>query len=222
MRTYENSRQIFDEMRSQEQSGQVFTELGCQIYAALREDVLDAKPVVELARLLEEVDRRTSAVREILDRPTAHLTTADVTRLGRRLLDDINFEPTFALEPRLWAALEQALEIVERDVRATGITGLLRLVILDQDGHARVEFQGGCQGNGISPGQAGDAQGALAQIADATQEVVMEMVWAAWPICPMHDLGLSAGLEHEKAVWRCSGGETHTVARVGELPSPHR
>ncbi|MEV4550961.1 hypothetical protein [Nonomuraea wenchangensis] len=59
------------------------------------------------------------------------MTTADLTRLGESLLRDSNFEPTFALEPRLWATLEQALEVVERDVRARGITSTLRLISHD-------------------------------------------------------------------------------------------
>jgi hypothetical protein len=59
-------------MRSYENSQQVFDELSGQIYAALREGVLDAEPVVELARLLEEWGQHIPAVREVLERSTAH------------------------------------------------------------------------------------------------------------------------------------------------------
>ncbi|MEU8271766.1 hypothetical protein AB0B89_31990 [Sphaerisporangium sp. NPDC049002] len=84
----------------------------------------------------------------------------DLTRAGQRparvgegLLRDTGFVPTFALEPSLWTALERALEMVERDVHATGITGTLRLVIPDWDvgGQAWVEFRGTHHGNGIRP-----------------------------------------------------------------------
>ncbi|MEU0572182.1 hypothetical protein ABZ297_43205 [Nonomuraea sp. NPDC005983] len=206
-------------MHSHEQAQPVVDELTGRIYVALRDDDLDAEPVIALACLLEEAGMSTPATRELLERVTAHLTAADVTRLGRGLLRDANFEPTFSHDPSLWAALEQALNVVERDVRSAGITGPLRLVIPDWDGsgHAWVEFRGGCQGNGIWPAEGSNAQGALVSVADATQAVVMEMLWEVWPVCSSHDRGLRAELEHEIAVWRCTGDGTHTVARVGEL-----
>lgn len=211
-------------MHSYEQAKQATDELRGRIYTALRDDGLDAEPLVELACLMEEVGLRTPAVRELLECPAAHLTAADLTRLGERLLGDTNFEPTFTLEPALWVALEQALKVVERDVRAAGITGTLRLVIPDWDdsGQAWVEFQGICQGNGIRPIVGSDAQSALASVADSAQEVIMEMIWGVWPVCSAHDRGLRAELEHETAVWRCTGAGTHTVAPIGELPPERR
>ncbi|MEV4582957.1 hypothetical protein AB0K16_58090 [Nonomuraea jabiensis] len=211
-------------MHSHEQARNFANELMGRIYVALRDGTLDAEPVITLACLLEEAGRSTPATRELLERPTADLTTTDVTRLGKKLLLDARFEPTFALEPSLWVTLEQALKLVERDVRSTGLTGPLQLVIPDWDdsGHAWVEFRGGCQGNGIWPTQGSTAQEALVSIADATQEVIMEMLWKVWPVCPAHDRGLRAELEHEAAAWRCTGDGTHTVARVGELlPERH-
>ncbi|GIH94131.1 hypothetical protein ACFFMN_25565 [Planobispora siamensis] len=194
-------------------------ELSVRIYKALRDGGLDAGPLVELACLMEERNVSTAVTRELLERPAAELTAADLARLGEALLGEIGFKPGFALEPGLLAPLEEALKIVERDVRATGITGTLRMVLPDWDtmGLARVEFEGICQGNGLGPG--GDVQEVLWSVADAAQEVVMEVIWKAWPVCPVHNRGLSAGLEDEIAVWRCTGGGTHTVAPVGELSS---
>jgi len=115
--------------------------------------------------------------------------------------------------------LRTALEVVERDVRATGIEGTLRLVTPDWDGvgNVWVEFQGGFHGNGIPPVAGADAQGALAVVADAVQETIMELTWKVWPVCGTHDRGLRAELHDEVAVWRCTGGGTHTVAPIGEL-----
>ncbi|MBG0831360.1 hypothetical protein HS041_26800 [Planomonospora sp. ID67723] len=211
-------------MHSCEQPGQVFDEVGGRVYAALRSGDLDADSVVELACLVEEWGRRTAAVQEVLERPAPDLTAADLARLGERLLDDIGFEPTFALEPGLWATLEQALGIVERDVRATGIAGTLRLVTPDWDdsGRAWAEFRGGHHGNGVWPVEGRDLQGALASVADAAQETIMELIWTVWPACPVHHLGLHAELEHGAAVWRCAGAGAHTVAPVGALPSQRR
>ncbi|MFI7706592.1 hypothetical protein [Nonomuraea sp. NPDC049480] len=207
-------------MHSEEQAEQVEDELMGRIYTALRDGGLDAESVLELAFSLEEGGTSTPATQELLERPAAHLTTADLTRLGESLLSETNFEPTFALEPRLWATLEHALEVVERDVRTRGINGTLRLVTYDWDsrGLAWVEFQGGYHGNGIEPIAGSSAQGALADVADAVQETIMELIWKVWPVCATHDHGLHAGYEHGTAVWRCTGDGTHTVAPVGELP----
>ncbi|MEU4513740.1 hypothetical protein AB0G05_29935 [Nonomuraea wenchangensis] len=207
-------------MDFEEQAGRVVDELSDRIYTLLRDGGLDAEPVLELASSLEEWGISTPATQELLERPAAHLTTADLTRLGESLLRDTNFEPTFALEPRLWATLESALEVVERDVRARGITGTLRLVTHDWDkgGRAWVEFQGGYHGNGILPIMGSDPQTALGEVADAVQETIMELIWRVWPVCATHDLGLHAGGEHGIVVWRCAGDGTHTVAPVGELP----
>ncbi|MFG1709518.1 hypothetical protein ACFLIM_40675 [Nonomuraea sp. M3C6] len=206
-------------MHSSEQAKQHAIELRSRIYTALRDGDLDVEPVLELAYLLEEWGVSTPATREILERPLARLTERDLARLGRRLLKDAGFEPTFALVPDLWVALERALRAVERDARATGTTGALRLVMPDWDdsGQAWVEFRGVCQGNGIRPVEGGDPDGGLATVADAAQEVITEVTWAAWPVCPVHDLGLHATLEHKTAVWRCKSATTHTVARVGQL-----
>lgn len=88
----------------------------------------------------------------------------------------------------------------------------------DDAGHAWVEFQGIYQGNGIDPGDAHHAQGALTRVADATQEVIMEAIWQVWPLCPTHNHGLHAALKNETAIWQCTGSGTHTVAPVGDLP----
>ncbi|MBB2911007.1 hypothetical protein FHS43_002272 [Streptosporangium becharense] len=197
---------------------QAVDELGVRIYTALRDGGLDAEPLIELACLMEEWSVSTPVTRELLERPAAGLTAAELARLGEALLDGIGFGPSFALEPGLLVPLEEALKVVERDVRAAGITGTLRMIVPDWDtmGMAWVEFEGICQGNGLGPGT---GTGALWSVADATQEVVMEVIWRTWPVCPVHDRGLRAEPEEDGiAVWRCTGGGTHTVAPVGELP----
>lgn len=201
-------------------SNKAIAELSGRIHTALRDGDLEAEPILELACLLEEHGVTTSATQELLARPLAHLTAADLTRLSRSLLNEAGFEPTFTLEPRLWTTLVQALEIVERDVRAKGITGTFRLATPDWDdsGYAWVEFQGIYQGNGIGPDEAHHAQGALARVADAAQEVIMESIWQVWPLCPTHHHGLHATLKNRTAVWQCTGSGTHTVAPVGDLP----
>lgn len=189
-------------------------EMSARVHATLRDGGLDAEPLVGLACLLEEWGVSTAVTRELLERPARELTAADLARLGEALLDGIGFEPSFDLEPGLLASLEEDLRVVERDVRAAGIAGTLRMIVPDWDstGMAWVEFEGICQGNGLG------SRAWLCSVADATQEVVMEVIWRAWPVCPVHDRGLRAEPEDGIAVWRCTGDGTHTVAPVGELP----
>ncbi|MFC5831169.1 hypothetical protein [Nonomuraea insulae] len=78
-------------------SNKAIAELSGRIHTALRDGDLDAEPILELACLLEEHGVTTSATQELLARPLAHLTAADLTRLSRSLLNAAGFEPTFAL-----------------------------------------------------------------------------------------------------------------------------
>lgn len=153
---------------------QAVDELGVRIHTALRDGGLDAEPLVDLACLMKEWGASSPVTRELLERLATELTAADLARLGEALLDEIGFGPTFALEPDLLVPLEEALKVVERDVRAAGITGTLRMIVPDWDvmGMAWVESEGICRGNGIRPGT-----GPLRAVADATQEVVMEVLW---------------------------------------------
>ncbi|MFI6921941.1 hypothetical protein ACIBIZ_18510 [Nonomuraea spiralis] len=207
-------------MHSEEQARQRFEELGAHIYTALRDGGLDAEPLLELAALLEEWDESTPTARELLDPATAPLISADLARLGESLLRDVNYIPTFALEPRLWTPLVQALEIVERDVRTSGISGTLRLATYDWDirGHAWVEYQGLFHGNGIPPDTRDGVEDALAEVADTVQETIMELTWKVWPVCTSHDRGVYVRSERGTVVWWCTGDGGHTLAPVGQLP----
>ncbi|MEU7835746.1 hypothetical protein [Nonomuraea sp. NPDC049129] len=131
-------------------------------------------------------------------------------------MDDLSDRIYTAFEPRMPSALEQALEVVERDVRARGITGALRLITPGDGALTWVEFQGGYHGAGIIAD--GDINDLLADVAEAVQETIMELTWKVWPVCATHDRGLHVGCEQGITVWRCTGDGSHTVAPVGELP----
>ncbi|WP_344053509.1 hypothetical protein [Planotetraspora silvatica] len=156
-------------------------QLAAQIYRGLREGDIRAEHVLELACCMADEYRLSGpAVQEVLERRTAELAPADIARLAQELLTEMSFEPGFDLEPGLWATLETAVKIVEGDLRASGIEAVLGLAIPDWDdtGAARVEFPGGCGGPPIWPSSGRDASGALVEIADAVQEVVVELIWA--------------------------------------------
>ncbi|GII55979.1 hypothetical protein Pth03_43680 [Planotetraspora thailandica] len=211
-------------MDSSEQVGRAVKQLAAQVYSGLHGSGLRVEPVVELACLMEEYGLSGSAVREILERRTAELGPADVVRLGRELLELMDFEPGFDLEPGWWATLETAAKVVEGDLRASGIEGALGITMPDWDdsGCARVEFRGACGSPPIWPSSGKDIGVALAEVADATQDEVMEVTWMVWPTCPEHRLGLHADLVEGTAVWQCAGGGTHVAARIGELGGSSR
>lgn len=210
--SFKSSRETIPDVYSIYQDGSDAGRFAAQIYRGLREGDLRAEPLVELACLMEELDAGRPPVREILERPTAELTSEEVAHLGRDLLRVTGFD-------QLWATLETAVKVVENDVRASGIDVVLTIVIPDWDdsGCARVECCGGCGGPAIWPSSGRDVDVALVEIADAVQDVVMEHIWGVWPTCPEHRLGLHAALVEGTAVWQCAGKGLHTAAAIGDL-----
>jgi hypothetical protein len=55
----------------------------------------------------------------------------------------------------------------------------------------------------------------LELVADELQGAVMESMFAAWPVCPQHDLGAHPNVIDGRAVWRCEGGTGHVVVEIG-------
>lgn len=106
--------------------------------------------------------------------------------------------PGFKEEPCQLEVLEQALHVVEADVRATGLDGPVGSILNDWDDRGQVVhvvFQGGGSGStvGIHPADASDPVGALVAVADDLQNSIMHVFWpgrlslsarAAWPITP--------------------------------------
>ncbi|RJL32590.1 hypothetical protein [Bailinhaonella thermotolerans] len=180
------------------------------VHIGLRDGHPHADALVDLACALADRGHDGPAVREILERLPADLTPGDLARLGRALLDGVAFGSGS------WAALEHALDVVRRDLRAAGVDGPVRLTLPDWDPEAdapRVEFRGFYQGLPVEPGPR-----PLLPMADAVQEVVIEESHQVWPVCPRHGLGLHPA-DERAPVWRCHRG--HDVAPIGGLPPRH-
>ena len=120
------------------------------------------------------------------------------------------------------AGLEQALQIVSADLRATGLTGPARLVVNDggEPSHAFVQFGGTFgHGNGIAPGNGGNLRAALLSVADDLQDAVMHSLSTVWPVCPIHQRGAHPRETSGEPVWWCTGGDAgHVIADIGRWP----
>lgn len=127
-------------------------------------------------------------------------------------------EPGFREEPSLLQALEQALHVVEADVRATGLDGPVGLILNDRDEYAHAVYQGGGSGSttGIHPADASDPVYVLVAVADDLQNSIMHILWGTvWPVCPAHNLGAHAREHEGAAVWWCNGPGGHVIAPIG-------
>jgi hypothetical protein len=122
------------------------------------------------------------------------------------------------MQPESWIeSLESALQVVEADVRATGLDGSVDL-IHDRAGAVHAVFRGGGSGStaGLEPSDAYDPVHALVAVADDLQNSVMHMLWGTvWPVCPAHNLGAHAQVHEGAAAWWCHYSGGHLIAAIG-------
>jgi hypothetical protein len=125
---------------------------------------------------------------------------------------------------------DRALVLLNRDLAATlpqqGPLQLLALASPDADGPENVHVamaDGEWHGDRLDPDSQQSHASALASVAEAAQETVMELLWRAWPLCPEHGLGMHPAEDaQERLFWRCTGersphGRAHLLAAVGAL-----
>jgi hypothetical protein len=150
----------------------------------------------------------------------------DETRLAAAaaaFLDANRYEPGFEQEPERFARLKRALDAVRADMRATGLTGEIRLVWRDRAlGNAAIETWAGDQGwtGGIFSSDAADDLSALVAVAEQTRQAIMESLGyqstgRVWPACRAHGLGTWPDARHGTGVWWCDGGDGHVTAEIG-------
>ncbi|MFE0727368.1 hypothetical protein ACFW2X_03770 [Streptomyces antibioticus] len=128
-------------------------------------------------------------------------------------------------------AWDEALALVNRDLAALlPNRGPLRLLALPSD--ADVEWEpaehvyvalpdGRWHGNHLDDASRADPADALASVADAAQDTVLECLWQVWPVCAEHGLGMRPGQDDDRVVWACAGGrgpqDPAHVREIGEL-----
>lgn len=192
-----------------------------QVYLAARAGSLEPEVAFDLAASLVDVDELEPLARDLAEQAADGGEQVRISELALRLLSAAGFRPGFREEPPLLEALEQALRVVEADVRATGLDGDVGLILNDWDEPeqtAHAVYQGGGSGStvGMYPSEAGDPVYVLVAVADDLQNSIMHMLWGTvWPVCPAHNLGAHAREHEGVAVWWCNGAGGHVITPIG-------
>ena len=204
-----------------------FSELAREVYTGLRDGGLAPEATFDLACfLMDWAPARPvnqALAEQLAEQSVAGTDPARLAGLAAQVLEECGFAPDFDTEPRLLAVLEDALQAVRADMRATGLTGPVGLSF-DDDATRYVrnvfaDFRGSRSYTaGIFPGDAGDRVSALIAVADDVQDAVMGAAMTAWPVCPGHGLGAHPGEHAGQAAWWCNGGGGHVIALIGGWP----
>jgi hypothetical protein len=197
-------------------------QLARPVYAGLRAGHVAPEAAFDLAVFVMDRGHSDPVLAELAELDVDGQQEQRLAELAGRVLAVSGWEPGFADEPDWLEAITQALASVEADLRATGLEGPVRLVLIDGEpgrAHAFVEFRGGYGSTGgIPPAAGGDPVSALVAVADELQDAVVHDLMTAWPLCPVHKLGAHPVEHAGVAVWRCSGSGGHVIAAIGAWP----
>lgn len=118
------------------------------------------------------------------------------------------------------------LDAVRSDMRATGLTGEIRLIRPDWTPNGVVETWAGDTGwtGGVFFSEAASDLSAHVAVAEQARQAVMESLGyqstgAVWPACAAHGLGTWPRARHGIGVWWCDGGDGHVSAEIGHWPA---
>ncbi len=203
---------------------EAFDRLARAVYLAARAGAVDCTAAFDLATAKLEVSPLDPDATELalLSVECTEASQPRMAEVALSLLATVGFCPGFTEEPEWLTCLEGAMRLVNRDVAATGIGHPCRLRVYDDEltrnGNAYVETGDGYNGTsgGIYPASGADPVSALVAVADDAQDALMEELWAVWPVCPVHRLGVHAREHEEAAVWWCAGDGGHAVSAIGE------
>ena len=108
-----------------------FGQLARTVYIGLRDGGLAPETTFDLACFLMDWGPSSPAVRELAEQSVAGTDPVRLADLAGQVLEESGFQPGFDTEPRLLARLEDALEAVKADMRATGLAGPVGLAFVD-------------------------------------------------------------------------------------------
>jgi hypothetical protein len=194
------------------------------LYVAVRDGAaVDRQAAFDIAMNELEYLPLHAAARDLAEASVADNDETRLASAAAAFLDANGYEPGFELAPERFARLERALDAVRADMRATGLTGEVRLVRRDWNpGNAVVETWAGDTGwtGGIFFSDAADDLSALVAVAEQARQAIMESLGyqsagRVWPVCPAHGLGTWPEARHGTGVWWCDGGDGHVSAEIG-------
>jgi hypothetical protein len=193
------------------------------LYVAVRDGVLvDRQAAFDIAMSKLEYFPLHAEARELAE---ASVAEGDETRLASAaaaFLAASGYEPGFEQAPERFARLERALDAVRADMRATGLTGEVRLARPRWTANAVVETWAGDTGwtGGVFSSDAADDLSALVVVAEQARQAITESLGyqstrIVWPACPAHGLGTLPEARNGTGVWWCDGGDGHVAANIG-------
>ena len=202
---------------------EAFARLARTVYVTARAGAVDCTAAFDLAASKLEVSPLDQDAGELarLSLDCAEASQSRMAEVALSLLAAVGFEPGFREEPSWLACLQDAMRLVNLDVAATGIRRPCQLRVHDDEpGNAYVETGDGYTGTaqGIFPASGADRVSALVAVADDAQDALMHAIWAAWPVCPVHRLGVHPREHDGAAVWWCARDGGHAVAAIGRWP----
>ena len=199
------------------------------LYVAVRDGVaVDRQAAFDIAMSELESFPLHAKAREL-----AEASVADgeerLTSAAAAFLEASGYDPGFEQAPERFARLERALDAVRADMRATGLTGGVRLVRPDWTPNAVIETWAGDTGwtGGIFSSDAADDLSALVAVAEQARQAIMESLGyqstgRVWPACPAHGGGTWPEARHGTGVWWCDGGGGHVAAQIGHWADEHQ
>jgi GNAT superfamily N-acetyltransferase len=197
------------------------------LYVAVRDGAtVDRQAAFDIAMNEGEYLPLHAEARELAEASAADDDETRLVSAAAAFLAACGYEPGFEQAPERFARLERALDAVRADMRATGLTGEVKLVRPDWNpGNAAVETWAGDTGwtGGIFSSDAADNLSALVAVAEQARQAIMESLGyqstgRVWPACPAHGRGTSPKARHGTGVWWCDGGDGHVSAEIGHWP----
>ena len=176
-----------------------FHRLAKAVYPAARAGTVDGSDAYDLAASALKLNPRVAEATELasLSLEGAGASRPRMSELVLGLLAAAGFDPGFSEEPAWLGRLEDAMRRVNRDLAASGLAECRLRVRADEPGltgNAYAETGDGHAGSGVGvyPAAGAEAVSALVAVAEDAQDAVMHSLWAAWPLCPVHERGVHA------------------------------
>ena len=194
------------------------------LYVAVRDGAtVDRQAAFDIAMNELEYFPLHAEARELAEASVADDDETRLTSAAAAFLDAYGYEPGFEQAPERFARLERALDAVRADMRATGLTGEVRLV---RPGWTPAT-QSSRRGRATRGGRPEFSLPMPPTTSPRSSRWPSRLVRRSWSRCctsPRGECGLPARrtvlgtspeARHGTGVWWCDGGDGHVAAEIG-------